>query len=264
MKFRFFEHLKKSKKQYGISLYALKYSGVLRIKTGITLMKLALFDLDNTLLNGDSDAAWASYLIEQNILDPIAHKLENDRFYSDYLNGTLDIHAWLKFQLTPLTLLPLEKLHALRSDFITRIIQPIILDEGLKAIQHHRQQGDQLIIITATNDFVTEPIAQLLGITHLIATQAEKTNNGHYTGRAFGTPAFREGKITRLKQWLEKKNQTLTDYTDTWFYSDSHNDIPLLSLVKNPVAVNPDEKLLQHARTLNWQIVDFKKVGIPI
>ncbi|MES2205300.1 MAG: HAD family hydrolase [Pseudomonadota bacterium] len=227
-------------------------------------MKLALFDLDNTLLNGDSDAAWANYLIEQSILDPIAHKLENDRFYSDYLNGTLDIHAWLNFQLTPLTLLPLEKLYKLRNDFINRIIRPIILEEGLKAIEHHRNQGDKLVIVTATNDFVTEPIAQLLGITQLIATQAEKTNEGRYTGKAFGTPAFREGKITRLNQWLATQNQTLADYTDTWFYSDSHNDIPLLSLVRNPVAVNPDEKLLQHARTLKWQIADFKKVGITL
>ncbi len=250
------------KKHYGISLYSLKYIGVLRIKTGNTLMKLVLFDLDNTLLNGDSDSAWATYLIEQGILDPVAHKLQNDLFYSNYLDGTLDIQAWLKFQLAPLTLLPLEKLYALRSDFINHVIRPIVLEEGLNMIQHHRNQGDQIVIVTATNDFVTEPIARLLGVNHLIATQAEKTNEGHYTGQVLGIPSFREGKITRLNQWLKQQNQQLTDYSETWFYSDSHNDIPLLSLVNYPVAVNPDAKLLQHARALKWQIADFKKEGM--
>lgn len=226
-------------------------------------MKLALFDLDHTLINGDSDTSWANYLMTRGVLDPVKHKAQSDTFYQHYLEGGLDIQAWLRFQLEPLSRYPLETLHAWRRDFVETCIRPLVLEEGLKAIARHRDDGAEVVMITATNDFVTEPIAELLGVSVLIATQAEREQDGRYTGRPYGTPSFREGKIARLNEWLSQQGKSLTQYSDTWFYSDSHNDIPLLSMVKTPVAVNPDATLLNHARQLGWAVADFKREGIP-
>jgi len=225
-------------------------------------MKLALFDLDHTLLNGDSDVAWADYLMDRGVLNPAIHRAQSEAFYESYQKGTLDIQAWLRFQLEPLTRYPLETLYEWRQEFIEANIRPLLLEDGIKTIERHRAEGAEVVMVTATNDFVTEPIAGLLGITELIATQAERASDGRYTGQAFGTPSFREGKITRLHEWLSKKGRALEEYSSVWFYSDSHNDIPLLSMVNHPVAVNPDATLLKHARELGWTVADFKQEGL--
>jgi HAD superfamily hydrolase (TIGR01490 family) len=223
-------------------------------------MKLALFDLDNTLLDGDSDASWANYLIEIGVLDKALHQEQNDKFFKDYQRGELDIYEWLRFQLAPLAAYSLEQLFAWRESFISQSIRPIIRQEGVRVIEHHRTAGDQMIMVTATNDFVTAPIAELFHIPTLIATVTERDAAGLYTGHPVGTPSFREGKITRLNEWLAAQDRSLSDYDEVWFYSDSHNDIPLLSVVTHPVAVNPDEKLLRHAQEKGWRVADFNRV----
>lgn len=220
-------------------------------------MKLALFDLDNTLLNGDSDVSWTDYLIEIGVLDPVEHHEQNQKFFQDYQNGILDIHAWLRFQLLPLTKYSPDQLFSWRDQFIQKRIKPIIRSKGVDAVEAHRDNGDQLIMITATNEFVTAPIAELFKIDELIAVQVERFDNGWYTGHSKGIPSFKEGKITRLNDWLLSESKQLSDYEEVWFYSDSHNDIPLLSMATHPIVVNPDDRLRQHAIAHNWQIKDF-------
>lgn len=214
-------------------------------------MALAIFDLDNTLLRGDSDYLWGMYLIEKKAVDEESHRLENDRFYQEYMNGQMDIMAFLRFQLAPLARIPISELLQMRDDYIESYIKPIITRQALKLVDKHRQQGDVLLIITATNDFVTRPIADLFGIDELIATNAEIKNN-QYTGTVSGIPSFQQGKITRLHEWL---NKTGHDLQGSWFYSDSHNDLPLLQEVDNPVAVNPDPKLAEYARQAGWPVL---------
>jgi HAD superfamily hydrolase (TIGR01490 family) len=212
---------------------------------------LAIFDLDNTLLRGDSDYLWGMYLIDKGAVDGESHKRENDRFYQEYLNGQMDIMAFLRFQLAPLARIPMSELLQMREDYIEHYIKPIITTQALKLVDKHRQRGDTLLLITATNDFVTRPIADLFGIDELIATNAEIINN-QYTGAVSGVPSYREGKVIRMHKWLSEKNYNMKG---SWFYSDSHNDLPLLLEVDNPVAVNPDPELAKHARQAGWPIL---------
>ncbi|MFW2438996.1 MAG: HAD family hydrolase [Arenicellales bacterium] len=214
-------------------------------------MALAIFDLDNTLLRGDSDYLWGLYLIEKGAVDRESHQRQNERFYQEYLNGQMDIMAFLRFQLAPLSLIPLPELLQMREEYINDCIKPIITDEAKALVEKHRQQGDTLLIVTATNDFVTRPIADLFGIDELIATNAEY-KNGRYTGKVSGIPSYQQGKVARLHNWLTDKDGSMHD---SWFYSDSHNDLPLLQEVDNPVAVNPDQQLAAHAELSGWQIM---------
>ncbi|SCN47202.1 Phosphoserine phosphatase [methanotrophic endosymbiont of Bathymodiolus azoricus (Menez Gwen)] len=217
-------------------------------------MSLAIFDLDNTLLADDSDYLWGQFLVDQGIVDSSYYEQENNRFYKEYKEGNLDIYEFLKFSLKPLSDNPLQDLLKWRSQFIEEVIRPILLKPAQELINKHQQQGDILLVITATNKFVTEPIVELYGINHLLATTPEFLGE-RYTGNVAGTPCFQEGKITRLNEWLQVTGYSLDD---SWFYSDSHNDLPLLQLVEHPVAVNPDEKLKQYAEKSNWPIISLR------
>lgn len=217
-------------------------------------MTLAIFDLDNTLLGGDSDYLWGTFLVAQGLVDQDYYQRENQRFYDEYRRGTLDIHEFLNFSLRPLAELPLPQLLALRQRFMAEKIEPIILPAGRALIDHHRRQGHRLLIITATNRFVTEPIATALGVTELLATEPE-FHDGRYTGRVAGVPAFRDGKVVRLKAWLDANGAHLAG---SWFYSDSHNDLPLLEMVSQPVAVDPDDTLRQHAEMKGWPVISLR------
>ena len=217
-------------------------------------MTLAIFDLDNTLLGGDSDYLWGEYLIEQGIVDEHTYRRENDRFYDEYKSGTLDIFEFLEFSLDPLIRFDLATLNRLRQQYIETKVQSILLPAAMELLDRHRIRNHTLLIITATNRFVTEPIADLLGVEHLLATDPELVHD-RYTGKVAGTPCFREGKVTRLRQWLSQRGENLHD---SWFYSDSHNDLPLLELVSNPVAVDPDETLTWHAQQRNWRTISLR------
>ena len=214
-------------------------------------MALALFDLDNTLLNGDSDHAWGIFLTEIGIVDADEHQRAQDKYYQQYVEGILDINEFLEFQLTPLKENSIEELNNWLDQFMQQKANAMIDEPKRELIEKHRQKGDDLLIITATNDFITRPIADALGISTLIATKAEKNEHG-FTGKVEGTPCFQEGKIVCLEQWMKENNKNLEG---SWFYSDSHNDLPLLKQVDFPVAVKPDEKLRAHAEQHNWQII---------
>ena len=220
-------------------------------------MNLALFDLDNTLIAGDSDFQWAQFLITKKVLDRELHEAKNIEFYEQYKAGTLDIHEFLDFQLKPLARHPRAQLEAWRSEFVQKKIMPIIAPGARSLIERHQLDGDLCIIITATNSFVTAPIAQLFGINHLIATEPEQ-KEGEFTGRITGTPSFREGKIERLEKWLDEHNLTWFSFLRSWFYSDSLNDLPLMSKVTHPVAVDPDVTLKNHAEKNNWSIISLR------
>ncbi len=223
-------------------------------------MPLTIFDLDNTLLNGDSDHAWGEHLIHTGWVDAEQHLKRNDRFYAEYQAGTLDIVAYQTFVLAPLVNKPWATLAALRDDFVQTRVVPMISQHTRQLIAHHKQQNDELLIITATNRFVTEPIAELLGIANLIATEPEIIDQ-KITGKIVGTPSFQDGKITRLHQWLGTDNPDLTDCA---FYSDSSNDLPLLQAVGKPVAVDPDEALQTHAEQAGWPIISLRPGAAPI
>lgn len=214
------------------------------------MSRLALFDLDNTLLAGDSDHAWGDWLVERGIVDGRHYKETNDRFYQDYLAGRLDILAYLAFTLQVLSEHPLERLQAWHREFMRERVEPMVLPAAVELVDAHRRAGDVLVIITATNDFVTAPIAARFGVHHLIATRAE-LHNDRYTGRVAGTPCYKDGKVIRLKEWLHAHPHTLENSV---FYSDSHNDIPLLSMVDNAVAVDPDETLRREAQLRGWEV----------
>ncbi|GAB2713196.1 HAD family hydrolase [Halomonas garicola] len=218
-------------------------------------VSLAIFDLDNTLLSIDSDHAWGEFLLEQGAVDAKAYREANERFMADYDAGTLDIDAFLAVALKPLADNTPEQLAAWHQQFMAAKVEPGILPRAEELIARHRTQGDTLLIITATNRFITDPIAERLGIDHLIAVEPEVAD-GRYTGRVSGTPSFREGKITRLNEWLESRSDTLDD---AWFYSDSHNDLALLEMVDNPVAVDPDDTLRQIARERGWRIISLRE-----
>lgn len=214
-------------------------------------MPLAIFDLDNTLLGGDSDYLWGCYLAAQGVLDSDQYERDNERFYREYQQGTLDIDEFLRFSLRPLRDHPRRQLEALRDRFVSEQIEPIIRPAALDLIASHRAAGDNLLIVTATNAFITRPIAARLGVTHLIATLPAE-EDGRFTGEVAGVPAFREGKVIRLEQWLAEHDQGLAGSS---FYSDSHNDLPLLERVDRPVAVNPDQRLRNTAESRGWSIL---------
>ncbi|MEJ2453379.1 MAG: HAD-IB family hydrolase [Candidatus Thiodiazotropha sp.] len=216
-------------------------------------MALAIFDLDNTLLAGDSDYLWGRFLVEKGAVDGNRYERENERFYQLYKEGRLDILAFLRFSLAPLHQHPRATLEAWREEFLETHIAPLISQQARQLVEKHRQAGDTLMIITATNAFVTRPIAQRFGIEHLIATEPE-TLDGHYTGEVAGEPSFREGKVNRLEAWLLEHD---TDLQGSWFYSDSHNDLPLLERVEHPVAVDPDDTLTRVAQERQWPILEL-------
>ncbi|MFO1420010.1 MAG: HAD family hydrolase [Candidatus Competibacteraceae bacterium] len=217
-------------------------------------MTLAIFDLDNTLLGGDSDYLWGRFLVERGLVDGEAYERENQRFYDEYRAGTLDIHEFLTFALRPLAEHPLAELLVWRERFLEEKIQPILLPKAVELLERHRIDGDLLLIVTATNRFITAPIAERLGVSQLLATEPEFAD-GRYTGRPAGIPCFQHGKVERLDQWLE---ETGHDLADSWFYSDSHNDLPLFGRVTHPVAVDPDTALAQHARERGWPIISLR------
>lgn len=218
-------------------------------------MNLAIFDLDNTLLHGDSDHLWGQFLVDRGVVDGPSYERENERFYQEYLAGRLDARAFLRFALAPLTEYDLSTLHAWRTEFLEESIRPIILPAGRELLAMHRERGDKLLIITATNRFVTEPIARELGVEQLLATDPE-IRNGRYTGEVVGTPCFQAGKVDRLQQWLDEQAHA---FERQWFYSDSVNDIPLLSHVDHPIAVDPDPKLAEEARRRGWPIASLRR-----
>lgn len=220
-------------------------------------MQLALFDLDNTLLAGDSDFEWAQFLIGQGVLDRELHLARNLQFYEDYKAGTLDIHAFLDFQLKPLSMHPRTQLDAWHALYMQQKVRPMMTEKGRALVQKHQDNGDLLVIITATNSFVTGPIAREFGVEHLIGTTPEEID-GEFTGRVTGTPSFKEGKISRLNQWLQERGQSLKSFDASWFYSDSHNDLPLMELVDHPVAVDPDPTLLAHAQHHHWPVISLR------
>lgn len=217
-------------------------------------MSLAIFDLDNTLLAGDSDYAWGEFLIGEGIVDGPAYRRENDRFFEQYRTGTLDIMAFLAFALRPLAQLSRDRLEALRLRFMQTHIQPLITAAARALVDKHRDAGDRLVIITSTNRFVTEPIAQAFGVADLLATEPE-IRAGRYTGAVAGIPCFREGKVARLQEWMARERE---DLRGSWCYSDSHNDLPLLSVAAHPVAVDPDDTLRAVAQTRGWQIISLR------
>ena len=220
-------------------------------------MNLALFDLDNTLLSGDSDFEWSQFLIEQGVLDRELFAAKNLEFYEQYKAGTLDIHAFLDFQLKPLSRHKRKELDKWHENFMRSKVRPMMSEAGKKLVTEHRAAGDICVIITATNSFVTAPIAHEYDVEFLIATEPEQ-KKGEFTGQVYGTPSFREGKITRLEEWMKQHDWSWGDFTDSTFYSDSLNDLPLLTLVKNPVAVDPDDTLRAHAEQHGWRILSLR------
>lgn len=217
-------------------------------------MTLAIFDLDNTLIAGDSDHAWGEFLVEQDLVDKDVVAAANDRFLQQYQDGDLNIQEYLEFALSFLAGKSDGELKPLHDQFMAAKIQPLMLEKAQALIERHRSNGDRLLVITATNRFITEPIVNALGINDLIACEPEQ-KNGIYTGLPTGIPSFQHGKVQRLDQWLKDENESLEG---AWFYSDSHNDLPLLEKVDNPVAVNPDAKLDKTATENGWTVLNLR------
>lgn len=218
-------------------------------------MNLALFDLDNTLLAGDSDYAWSQFLIREGVLDRDAFEARNEAYYDQYKAGTLDIFDYLAFQSSPLVGRSKAELEAWQARYMVQVVEPMILPKSRELLAAHR--ADLCAIVTATNDFITTPIARALGVEHLIASELERGPSG-FTGRGTGTPAFQGGKITRVKEWLAGMGYDLSSFGRSSFYSDSHNDIPLLEAVTHPVAVDPDSTLLAHAKGRGWPVLSLR------
>lgn len=217
-------------------------------------MPLAIFDLDNTLIAGDSDHGWGEFLVAHDIVDADYYRQMNDQFYRDYQQGKLDMNAYLEFSLAPLGKLDPHALSTLHRQFMQEVIKPLWLTKAEALLQQHRDRGDVLMVITSTNRFVVEPICDKLGVDHLIATELEQQNNC-YTGRVSGVPSYKEGKVVRLNSWLESNN---TSMKDSSFYSDSINDLPLLEVVDRPVAVDPCEQLRAVATERGWPIISLR------
>jgi HAD superfamily hydrolase (TIGR01490 family) len=220
-------------------------------------MDLVLFDLDNTLLSGDSDFEWAQFLIGKGVLDAEVHEAKNRQFYEQYKAGTLDIHAFLDFQLKPLARHARHELDAWHDEFMATRIIPLIGDKARARVKSHLDSDAVVAIVTATNSFVTGPIAREFGIAHLIATIPAQ-EGGAFTGKPRGTPAFREGKIERVEAWLEEIGFWWGRFARSVFYSDSLNDLPLLARVTEPIAVDPDETLLRHAQSHGWPVISLR------
>ena len=217
-------------------------------------MNLAIFDLDNTLIGGDSDHLWGEFLAEKGIVDGAFYKSENDRFYQEYKAGSLNIMEFLQFSLKVLAENPMHDLKTWRDEFMRTHIERLMLPKAFELLDKHRKQGDFLLIITATNRFVTELIAEKLGVDDLIATDPEEVE-GRFSGKVSGTPCFQAGKVERLNDWLENNPH---DLKDSWFYSDSYNDLPLLEVVDNPVVVDADDALTSHAKKQSWPIMSLR------
>ena len=216
-------------------------------------MTLAIFDLDHTLITGDSDYLWGEYMVENGIVDEQKFRARNKVFYRDYQRGTLDSERYLEFALEPLIHFTIEELYNWRADYVEKWIKPLIAPGAGKLLDSHRARNHELLIISATHLFITEPIARLLDVPTVLATEPEIIDN-RYTGRYLGTPTYQEGKVTVLKQWLGDSDHSLDG---GYFYSDSINDISLLELVDNPKAVNPDDELKAIAEDRNWEIIDL-------
>ena len=217
-------------------------------------MKLAIFDLDNTLIGGDSDLLWGQFLCEHGYVYGKYYHKRHEKYYADYLAGTLNIQHFLEFQLQPLAGVSPSTLQERREQYLQEKIRPLILDKAVQLIDRHRQQNHVLLIITATNRFLTEPIAGLFGVRHLIASEAEM-KDGYYTGKPTGIPSYAAGKVTRLNTWLDEYGDRPEE---SWFYSDSHNDLPLFRMVDHPVAVDPDEVLRVEAGKQGWPIISLR------
>ena len=218
--------------------------------------ELALFDLDHTLLSGDSDYEWGQFLIERGVLDRSEYEARNDRFFREYKEGRLDIHEFLDFQLAPLARHPREQLDRWHAEFMRAKVRPMIRAKAKELVRRHLAEGHLCAIVTSTNAFITAPIAHEFGVAHLLATELE-VREGRFTGKPSGTPSFRLGKVTRLAEWLGERGQTLASFDASWFYSDSHNDLPLLERVTHPVAVDPDEVLRSEALARGWQVISL-------
>jgi HAD superfamily hydrolase (TIGR01490 family) len=220
-------------------------------------MNLALFDLDNTLLSIDSDHAWGRYLVQRGIVDSAEFDRRNDYFYERYKAGTLDIHEYLLFALDPLAGRPRAEIDAWHADFMQKVILPQIGQPARDLVRRHLAAGDLCCCVTATNAFVTAPIAREFGIPHLIACDLEE-HDGIFSGKPRGIPSFQEGKIVRVEGWLATMNRRIADFPKSFFYSDSRNDIPLLERVTDPVAVDPDDTLVALARARDWPVLSLR------
>jgi HAD superfamily hydrolase (TIGR01490 family) len=221
-------------------------------------MRLALFDLDNTLLAGDSDYEWGQFLVDRGVLERATYEAQNRVYYEQYVDGTLDIHEYLGFALRPLAEHAPEDLQRWHADFMRDRILPMVGVPARALVRRHLERGDVCAIITATNSFVTAPIARAFGVAHLIATEPE-AQAGRFTGRVAGTPCFREGKVRRLDEWLAAQGRRLGDFAESCFYSDSHNDLPLLERVSRPIAVDPDETLRSEAGRRGWEVISLRR-----
>lgn len=220
-------------------------------------MNLTLFDLDNTLISTDSDYEWGQFLIARGLVDGAAYEARNNAFFDAYKAGTLDIHDYLLFALEPLARHPRAELDAWHNDFMDAVIRPAIPAAARQLVRQHLDAGDLCCCVTATNSFVTAPIAREFGIPHLIAAEAEQID-GRFTGKPTGVPSFKEGKITRVESWLGEMGKSLPDFPRSTFYSDSRNDLPLLERVTEPVAVDPDETLRGIATERGWRIISLR------
>ena len=220
-------------------------------------MNLALFDLDNTILAGDSDYNWSRFLIQEGYLDGAIHAEKNEKFYADYKAGTLDIYAFVEFQFKPLARNPRTVLNQLLKKYVEEVIKPMITEKARALVKRHQDEGDLIIVITATNSFITKPIAELFGIENLIGTDPEE-KEGEFTGKVSGLPSFKEGKVTRLEAWLKGKNLSLASFEKSYFYSDSHNDLPLMQKVTHPVAVDSDDVLREYAQSKGWPQISLR------
>jgi len=218
-------------------------------------LALAIFDLDNTLLGGDSDLSWGQFLCEHGYVDAAEYDRQNQLFYDQYEAGVMDIDAFLRFALAPLAANDMATLQRWHQQFMQERIEPMMLPAAAALLEKHRQAGDFLLIITATNRFVTQPIADRLGVDDMLATEPELVD-GRYTGEVAGTPCYQAGKVTRLEAWLAEHPEHSLD--GAWFYSDSHNDLPMLEKVEFPHAVNPDPKLQAHAEQAGWPVLDLR------
>jgi len=217
-------------------------------------MALAIFDLDNTLIGNDSDYLWGEFMVSRGYVDGEAFAAQNAQFYEDYKSGDLDIFAYLRFALAPLSQQSMETLKEWHKDFMKEYIEPHILPKALALVEKHQKAGDRTIIITATNSFITRPIGERYGITELLGSDGEIINN-RYTGAVTGVPTFQEGKVTRLNEWLKQEGETLEG---SFFYSDSHNDLPLLKIVDHPVVVDGDDTLMAYAKENNWPSISLR------
>jgi len=218
--------------------------------------RLALFDLDNTLLAGDSDHAWGEFLVQKELVNVDTHRKQNDDFYQDYLAGELDIHAYVAFTLAPILSYGSKERNALHAEFMENSVQPLLLKKAFELVAQHQQAGDFCIIITATNRFITEPIAALFEIDQLLATDLELADD-RLTGRIAGIPCYQEGKVAKLQEWITQNSEKFS-LEDSVFYSDSRNDLPLMEQVSEAVAVDPDESLAKISAEKGWQILSLR------